>query len=65
VIFPPQVAILGFGRPALRPWVTEGRVEPRQVLTASLAADHRVSDGHAGARFLAEIDHLLQEPDKL
>ncbi len=65
VIFPPQVAILGFGRPALRPWVVDTGVEPRQLLTASLAADHRVSDGHAGAQFLANIDRLLQEPDKL
>jgi len=65
VIFPPQVAIVGFGRPALRPWVVEGRVEPRQIVQASLAADHRVSDGHAGALFLADIDRLLQEPEKL
>jgi pyruvate dehydrogenase E2 component (dihydrolipoamide acetyltransferase) len=65
VIFPPQVAIIGFGRPALRPWVFEGRVEPRQIVQASLAADHRVSDGHAGALFLADIDRLLQEPEKL
>jgi len=65
VIFPPQVAIVGFGRPALRPWVAGGRVEPRQILQASLAADHRVSDGHAGALFLADIDRMLQEPDKL
>ncbi len=65
VIFPPQVAILGFGRPAERPWALAGRVEARQVMQASLAADHRVSDGHAGARLLSEIDRLLQEPDKL
>ena len=65
VIFPPQVAIVGFGRPALRPWVVDGRVEPRQIVQASLAADHRVSDGHAGALFLADIDRLLQEPEKL
>jgi pyruvate dehydrogenase E2 component (dihydrolipoamide acetyltransferase) len=65
VIFPPQVAILGFGRPAERPWVVAGRIEARQVVQASLAADHRVSDGHAGARLLAEIDRLLQEPDRL
>jgi pyruvate dehydrogenase E2 component (dihydrolipoamide acetyltransferase) len=35
------------------------------VLTASLAADHRVSDGHRGALFLAALDRLLQEPEKL
>jgi pyruvate dehydrogenase E2 component (dihydrolipoamide acetyltransferase) len=34
-------------------------------MTATLAADHRVSDGHAGALFLAEIDRLLQEPETL
>ena len=65
VIFPPQVAILGFGRPALRPCVVDGATAPRQVLTASHAADHRVSDGHAGALLLANIDRLLQEPDRL
>jgi pyruvate dehydrogenase E2 component (dihydrolipoamide acetyltransferase) len=65
VIFPPQVAILGFGRPVLRPWVVGGTIEPRLVLTASLAADHRVSDGHASALLLGNIDRLLQEPDKL
>ena len=65
VIFPPQVAILGFGRPARRARVVGGGIEPRQVLTASLAADHRVSDGHAGGLLLSDIDRLLQEPDKL
>ena len=35
------------------------------TVTASLAADHRVSDGHRGGRFLAAIDRLLQEPEKL
>lgn len=65
VIFPPQVALVGFGRPAARPWVVEGRVEVRQILEASLSADHRVSDGHAGALFLCDIEKLLQEPEKL
>jgi pyruvate dehydrogenase E2 component (dihydrolipoamide acetyltransferase) len=35
------------------------------VVNATLATDHRVSDGHAGALFLAEIDKLLQEPETL
>jgi pyruvate dehydrogenase E2 component (dihydrolipoamide acetyltransferase) len=35
------------------------------VLTATLAADHRVSDGHRGAVFLATVGRLLQEPEKL
>lgn len=65
VIYPPQVAILGFGAPAPRPWIVENRVEPRAVVTASLAADHRVSDGHFGSLLLAEIDRLLQQPEQL
>jgi pyruvate dehydrogenase E2 component (dihydrolipoamide acetyltransferase) len=64
VIYPPQVALVGFGTPRLRPMVREGRVEPRLAVTVTLAADHRVSDGRRGALFLAEIErHLLQETE--
>jgi len=65
VIYPPQVAIVGFGKVGQRPWVVGAAIEPRSVVTVTLAADHRVSDGHAGALFLAEIGKLLQEPEKL
>ncbi len=65
IIYPPQVAIVGFGKVVARPWVVDGAVLPRSVVTLTLAADHRVTDGHAGALFLAEIGKLLQEPDKL
>jgi len=65
VIYPPQVAIVGFGRVASRPWVVEGRVESRPLVTVSLAADHRVTDGHVGGLYLAAIARLLQEPEKL
>ena len=65
IIYPPQVAIVGFGKVAPRPWVIDGAIGPRSIVTMTLAADHRVSDGHAGALFLAEIGKLLQEPDKL
>jgi pyruvate dehydrogenase E2 component (dihydrolipoamide acetyltransferase) len=65
IIYPPQVAIVGFGKVVVRPWVIDGVVGPRSVVTITLSADHRVSDGHVGALFLAEIGKLLQEPDKL
>ena len=65
VIYPPQVAIVGFGAPRQGPWAIEGQVIARSLITVSLSADHRVSDGHRGALFLAEIDRLLQEPDAL
>jgi pyruvate dehydrogenase E2 component (dihydrolipoamide acetyltransferase) len=65
VIYPPQVAIVGFGKIVQRPWVVNGAIGPRSVVTTTLSGDHRVSDGHAGALFLAEIGKLLQEPEKL
>lgn len=65
VIYPPQVAIVGFGSIVERPWVADGRVEARRVITASLAADHRASDGHRGAVFLRALDRRLQEPEVL
>jgi pyruvate dehydrogenase E2 component (dihydrolipoamide acetyltransferase) len=65
VIYPPQVALVGFGMPVERPWVVGGEIAARRVLTATLAADHRVTDGHRGALFLADIDRRLQTPEKL
>ena len=65
IIYPPQVAILGFGRVVTRPWVVDGRIETRPLVTVSLAADHRVTDGHIGGLYLAAVGRLLQEPDKL
>jgi pyruvate dehydrogenase E2 component (dihydrolipoamide acetyltransferase) len=65
IIYPPQVAIVGFGKVVERPWVADGQVVVRSVVTATLSADHRVSDGHRGGRFLAAVDRLLQEPSKL
>jgi pyruvate dehydrogenase E2 component (dihydrolipoamide acetyltransferase) len=65
IIYPPQVALVGFGKVVARPWLVDGAIGPRSVVTVTLAADHRVSDGHAGALFLAEIGKLLQEPEKL
>jgi pyruvate dehydrogenase E2 component (dihydrolipoamide acetyltransferase) len=65
VIYPPQVALVGFGKVAERPWAIEGQVVSRPVVTASLSADHRVTDGHRGGVFLSVIDRLLQEPEQL
>jgi len=65
IIYPPQVAIVGLGKVVARPWVVDGAIGARSVVTITLSGDHRVSDGHAGALFLAEIGKLLQEPDKL
>ncbi len=65
VIYPPQVALVGFGKLTEQPWAADGMVGARPVIAASLAADHRASDGHRGGRFLATIDRRLQEPSRL
>jgi pyruvate dehydrogenase E2 component (dihydrolipoamide acetyltransferase) len=65
VIYPPQVALVGFGKIVERPWAAGGMLGVRPTIVASLAADHRVSDGHRGGRFLIAIDRFLQEPQKL
>ena len=65
VIYAPQVALVGFGRILERPWAESGMVGVRPVVEATLAADHRASDGHRGGLFLAAIDRLLQEPEDL
>ena len=54
IIFPPQVALVGFGR-----------ISERRSIQVSLSADHRASDGHRGALFLAAIDRRLQAPETL
>jgi len=65
VIYPPQVAIVGFGRITERPWVVDGAVVPRQGMTVSLAGDHRAHDGHLGARYLSVLCEHLRNPEAL
>lgn len=65
VIYPPQVALLGFGRITWKPWVVGDAVMPRQIIQATIAGDHRASDGHRGGLFLSTVDRLLQEPENL
>jgi pyruvate dehydrogenase E2 component (dihydrolipoamide acetyltransferase) len=65
IIQPPQVAIVGAGAVGARPWVVNGKVEPRQVIVLSLGADHRVTDGRLGAQFLARVAQRVAAPDTL
>lgn len=61
IIYPPQVAMVGFGRVVERPWVVDGELAVRTVVTASLAGDHRATDGDRGARFLTTLATVLTE----
>jgi pyruvate dehydrogenase E2 component (dihydrolipoamide acetyltransferase) len=65
IIQPPQVAIVGSGAVSSRPWVVDGKVEPRQLIVLALGADHRVTDGRLGAQFLAGVAERLAAPEKL
>ena len=65
LIYPPQVAIIGCGKIAERPWVSEGKVIVRRTMTVSVAGDHRVSDGRRAAQFLSRFEQLLRSPATL
>ena len=65
VIYPPQVALVGFGKVVERPWAENGGLYVRRLIHATLCADHRASVGHRGALFLSALDRQLQEPQKL
>jgi pyruvate dehydrogenase E2 component (dihydrolipoamide acetyltransferase) len=65
IVYPPQLAIVGFGKVAERPWIVDGALVVRPLVTVTLSADHRVSDGHRGGLFLAAVERLLQAPERL
>jgi pyruvate dehydrogenase E2 component (dihydrolipoamide acetyltransferase) len=63
VINPPEAAILAVGAAVAEPLVTaDGEVEVRQVLRLTLSIDHRAVDGATGARFLAQLKDVLEQP---
>ncbi|HSC64627.1 MAG TPA: 2-oxo acid dehydrogenase subunit E2, partial [Caldimonas sp.] len=64
VIYPPQVALVGFGRIQDRPWAVDGMLGVRPVVTATLSADHRASTGAEGARFLTALERHLRNTEE-
>ena len=65
VIYPPQVALLSFGRITERPWAAGGMLAARPVTAMTLSCDHRASDGAVGSRFLAAVARHLGTPGEL
>ncbi len=65
VIYPPQVALIGFGAVVHRPWAVGDLIGIRPIVTATLSGDHRATDGATGGRFLTTIDTFLQHPEEL
>jgi pyruvate dehydrogenase E2 component (dihydrolipoamide acetyltransferase) len=65
VIYPPQVALVGLGKITQQPWAVNGALCVRPVMVATLAGDHRATDGHRGGLFLEALNRNLQEVEKL
>lgn len=65
VIYPPQVALVGFGAITDQPWAHEGMVGVRPILTVTLSADHRATDGGTGSRFLSAVKTFLEKPQTI
>jgi pyruvate dehydrogenase E2 component (dihydrolipoamide acetyltransferase) len=61
----PEVAILGLGRIDLQPRVVDGQVVPRQCIGVSFTFDHRVLDGEAAGRFMANLKRFVEQPLEL
>lgn len=65
IIYPPQVALVGFGGITEEPWAENGMLGIRPVLTVSLSADHRATDGSTGSAFLTALKNYLKKPEQL
>jgi 2-oxoisovalerate dehydrogenase E2 component (dihydrolipoyl transacylase) len=62
IINKPECAIVATGLIAERPWVVDGQLAVRQLMTTSVSFDHRIVDGAYAARFLATLRGLLEDP---
>lgn len=62
---PGEAAILAVGAVQRRPWEFGGEVALRDVVTLSLAFDHRLVDGQAASRFLSGVGEILGDPTNL
>jgi len=61
----PDVAILGTGKISDRPWIKDGKIVIRKILSLSLTFDHRVIDGGEAAKFLNKVIHYLEDPAQI
>ena len=62
IIQPPQSAILAVGTVAKKAVVRDDEIVIRQVMNATISADHRVVDGAEGAQFLIDVKQALEKP---
>jgi pyruvate dehydrogenase E2 component (dihydrolipoamide acetyltransferase) len=62
IINPPEAAILAVGSIVDSTVVRDGRISIRPLMDLTLSADHRIVDGVAAARFLADVKRMLENP---
>lgn len=65
VIYPPELAVIGLGAIMEKPWAENDTLSARKVMQATIAGDHRATDGRTGAMFLDKLNKYLQEPKEL
>ena len=65
IIQPPQSAVLAIGTVQKRPVVQGDSVVVREIMSATLSVDHRVSDGAEGAQFIVQLKEYLEHPLRL
>lgn len=65
VIYPPQLAVIGLGAIMDKPWAEGDTLSVRKVMQATIAGDHRATDGRVGAQFLEKLNKFLQNPKEL
>ncbi len=65
IINPPEAGILAVGAVQDVPVVKEGALTIGSRMTATLSADHRVTDGAEAAEFMQVLAHYLEEPMRL
>ena len=62
ILNPGEAAILAFGATREQPWVHKGKIKKRWVTQLALSFDHRLVDGELGARVLADVAKVLEDP---
>jgi pyruvate/2-oxoglutarate dehydrogenase complex dihydrolipoamide acyltransferase (E2) component len=61
----PRAAIFVVGSTVDKPWVHDGQIVPRSVLSVSVMVDHDLVDGAPAARFVRRLQELIESAEGL
>jgi len=65
IVNPPEPAILAVGAVREAVIVKDGAMKSGRVMTMTLSCDHRIIDGLLGAKFMARLKELLENPERM